>query len=388
MKLLSVEPTPSPNSMKLNVDERWPAGRRAAYTPEKADEAPEPLRSLLRIDGVKGVFRTADFIALDRKPGADWTRILAEAAKLFEAADGAGAAAQAPGGGPDAAFGELHVLVQVYRGIPMQVRVRAGDREAARLGLPEKFAKAVHEAAGSTLIMERHLEEYGIRYGEPEEIAREVAAELDAAYPEERLRELIEAAKAMGPAATGEPPAPRERRPLTAEELAAALDAPDWQTRYAALERTQPEPGMLPLLAKALRDDSVSVRRLAVVYLGDLRSPEALPHLLEALRDRSPAVRRTAGDTLNDLGDPAAMPAMIGALRDPNKLVRWRAARFLFEIGDESALDALREAAKDEEFEVRLQAQMALERIERGEEAAGTVWQQMTAARRERPDGP
>ena len=386
MKLLSVEPTPSPNSMKLNVDERWPPGRRAAYTPEKADEAPEPLRGLLKIDGVKGVFRTADFIALDRKPGTDWTRILAEAAKLFESAEGAdGAGAQAPGG-PDAAFGELHVLVQVYRGIPMQVRVRAGDREAARLGLPEKFAKAVHDAAGSTLIMERHLEEYGIRYGEPEEIAAEVAAELDAAYPEERLRELIEAAKAMGPAAAGTPAQPRERRPLTAEELAAALDAPDWQTRYAALERTQPEPGMLPLLAKALRDDNVSVRRLAVVYLGDLRSPEALPLLIEALRDRSPAVRRTAGDTLNDLGDTAAMPAMIEALKDPNKLVRWRAARFLYEIGDESALDALREAAKDEEFEVRLQAQMALERIERGEEAAGTVWQQMTAARRERAD--
>ena len=384
MKLLSVEPTPSPNSMKLNVDERWPSGRRAAYTPEKADEAPEPLRSLLKIDGVKGVFRTADFIALDRKPGADWPRILAEAAKLFEAADGA-AATPAPAG-PDAAFGELHVLVQVYRGIPMQVRVRIGDREAARLGLPEKFSKAVHEAAGSTLIMERRLEEYGIRYGEPEEIAAEVAAELDAAYTEERLRELIEAAKAMGPAASGEPVRPRERRPLTAEELAAALDAPDWQTRYAALERTQPEPGMLPLLAKALRDDNVSVRRLAVVYLGDLRSPEALPLLVEALRDPSPAVRRTAGDTLNDLGDPAAMPAMIESLRDPNKLVRWRAARFLFEIGDESALDALREAAEDEEFEVRLQAKMALERIERGEEAAGTVWQQMTAARRERRD--
>ncbi|OUM95702.1 MAG: virulence factor [Thermobacillus sp. ZCTH02-B1] len=386
MKLLSVEPTPSPNTMKLNVDERWPAGRRAAYTPERAEEAPEPLRSLLKIDGVKGVFRTADFIALDRKPGADWQRILAEAAKLFETAEGADPNAAPAPAGPDAAFGELHVLVQVYRGIPMQVRVRSGDREVARLGLPEKFSRAVHEAAGSTLIMERRLEEYGIRYGEPEEIAAQVAAELDAAYPDERLRELVEAAKAMGPAAPDVPVAPRERRPLSAEELARALEAPDWQTRYAALERTQPEPSMLPLLAKALRDDHVSIRRLAVVYLGDLRSPEALPLLIEALGDRSPAVRRTAGDTLNDLGDPAAMPAMIGALKDPNKLVRWRAARFLYELGDESALPALREAAEDEEFEVRLQARMALERIERGEEAAGTVWQQMPAARRERRD--
>lgn len=386
MKLISVEPTPSPNSMKLNVDERWPAGRRAAYTPDRADEAPEPLRSLLKIEGVKGVFRTADFIALDRKPGADWPRILAEAGKLFEAIEGDAAGMGPASAGPDTAFGELHVLVQMYRGIPMQVRVRIGDREAARLGLSGKFEAAVNEAAGSTLIMERRLEEYGIRYGEPEDIAAEVAAELDAAYSDERLRELIEAAKAAGPAETAVE-APRVRlKPLTAEELDAALDAPDWQTRYAALERTQPEPDMLPQLAKALRDDNVSVRRLAVVYLGDLRSEDVLPLLIEALRDRSAAVRRTAGDTLSDLGDPAAIPAMAEALRDPNKLVRWRAARFLYEIGDESALPALREAAEDEEFEVRLQAKMALERIERGEEAAGTIWQQMTAARRERTD--
>src|SRR5690606_11098381 len=94
-----------------------------------------------------------------------------------------------------------------------------------------------------------------------------------------------------------------------------------------------------------------------------------------------PAVRRTAGDTLSDLGDPAATGPMIAALADANKLVRWRAARFLYEAGDESAVPALRKAAEDEEFEVRLQAQIALERIERGEEAAGSVWQQMTAAR-------
>ncbi len=68
---------------------------------------------------------------------------------------------------------------------------------------------------------------------------------------------------------------------------------------------------------------------------------------------------------------------MCEALKDPNKLVRWRAARFLFEVGDESAIPALEEAVNDAEFEVRLQAQMALERIKRGEEASGTVWQQM-----------
>jgi HEAT repeat protein len=162
----------------------------------------------------------------------------------------------------------------------------------------------------------------------------------------------------------------------------AQFASPDWQVRYAALERYVSSIEGLPLLAAAVKDENTSIRRLAVVYLGDLRSPEALPYLFTALRDSSTSVRRTAGDTLSDLGDPAATGPMIESLRDKNKLVRWRAARFLYEAGDESAVEALREAAKDSEFEIQLQAQMALERIERGEEAAGSVWQQMTAARK------
>ena len=383
MKLLSIEPTPSPNSMKLNVDERWPSGRRVSYTLERRDEAPEPLRGLLGIEGVRGLFRTADFIALDRKPGADWQRILGEARRLFDAseADGTGPGGVGGVGGEGAGFGEAHVLVQMYRGIPMQVRVRMDDTEA-RAALPEPFGAAVRAAAGGTMIMERKLEEYGVRYGEPDEIAAEVAQERGAANPAARLAELGRAATARGPGERGAAAVPTARpRPLTAEELAEALDAPDWRVRYAALERTQPELPMLPLIARALADDNASVRRLAVVYLGDLRSAEALPHLFAALKDRTAAVRRTAGDTLSDLGDPAAIGPMIEALRDPNKLVRWRAARFLYEAGNESALEALRAAAGDDEFEVRLQAQIALERIERGEEAAGSVWQQMTALR-------
>jgi HEAT repeat protein len=73
---------------------------------------------------------------------------------------------------------------------------------------------------------------------------------------------------------------------------------------------------------------------------------------------------------------------MTQALGDPNKLVRWRAARFLYEVGDESALPALRKAQGDPEFEVDMQIRLALERIEGGHEAAGTVWQQMTRRNR------
>ncbi|SFT03411.1 conserved virulence factor C family protein [Paenibacillus sp. BC26] len=390
MKLLGIEPTPSPNTMKLNVNEKLPAGQRFSLALSDADGAVEPLRSLLRIEGVRGLFRTTDFIALDRKPGADWERILAEARRILQSGDEAGSAEGSGEGtgaaGPGAeSFGEAHAFVQLYRGIPMQVRVRTPGGEA-RAALPAQFTEAVTRAAASSMIRERVLEELGVRYGEPDEIAAELVRELEAAYPQERLEELIAAAIALGAAQGDSPAAPAARpAPLTAEQLAERLASPEWSVRYEALSRTAPEPAMLPLLAKAITDDNVSIRRLAVVYLGELRLPEAMPLLIAALRDASASVRRTAGDTLSDLGDPAAIPAMIEALRDRNKLVRWRAARFLYEVGDDSAAEALQAAAADPEFEVSLQARIALERIERGEEAAGSVWQQMTAQRNNKP---
>ncbi|MBB6671750.1 conserved virulence factor C family protein [Cohnella nanjingensis] len=383
MKLLSIEPTPSPNSMKLNVDEKLASHERYTYTLAQRDQVPPFYHRLLGIAGVKAVFRAADFIAVDRKPNADWAVILGAVRDLF----GADSVADAAGASPDAyGFGEARVLVQMYRGIPMQIRVQSGGQEA-RAALPDKFAKAVSEAAGSSMIRERKLEEFGVRYGDPQDILEEVKRELNAAYPDDRLRSLIEQAQAMGAQAGEEAAPPEPPAQLTLEELAERLQAPDWETRYAALARLKPESTHLPLLAQAVRDTQVSVRRLAVVYLGDLRIPEALPPLFGALQDSSASVRRTAGDTLSDIGDPAAIGPMVKALGDGNKLVRWRAARFLYEAGDETALEALeRVAATEQEFEVKLQAEMAVARIRSGEEAAGSVWQQMTRMR-EQQDG-
>ncbi|WP_424767346.1 virulence factor [Paenibacillus sp. sgz302251] len=381
MKLLSIEPTPSPNSMKLNVDEMLPRGRRLTFKASEGNDAPELLQQLLHIKGVRSLFRTADFIALDRMPGADWADILAEAGQILQKDHTEGDQAEGDKG-PAASFGEALVLVQMYRGIPMQVRVRMGDTEA-RSALPPQFGEAVKEAAGAGMIRERKLEEFGVRYGEPEEIAAEIVRELEASYTKERLNALVQAAIEQGNdgGETVAQPALRPA-PLSLEEAEEQFASEDWQTRYAALERYVPSLEGIRLLAAAIKDENTSIRRLAVVYLGDLRSPEVLPYLFTALHDSSTSVRRTAGDTLSDLGDPAAVSPMIASLRDKNKLVRWRAARFLYEAGDESAVEALREAENDSEFEIQLQAKMALERIERGEEAAGSVWQQMTASRK------
>ena len=64
--------------------------------------------------------------------------------------------------------------------------------------------------------------------------------------------------------------------------------------------------------------------------------------------------------------------------------MRWRAAMFLYEVGDESAIPALEKALDDPEFEVRMQAKMALARIQGGKEAEGSIWQQMAEITKEK----
>lgn len=380
MRLLGIEPTPSPHVMKLTVDVQAVGGETREYGKADLLAAGGVMRKLLELDGVRGLYRAGDFIALEREPDVRWEAVLQAAKLVFENGSAVEFVGSDAGG---ASFGQSQVYVQLFRGIPMQVRVRTAGEER-RAALPERFAKAAMEAgaASPNLIKERVLKDFGRRYGEPEEVLAELVAELDAEFGEERLAAMVShiQERREGASAAGEEPAAGFGADTDPAVLRERLRDADWRVRYAALAALQGRLAAddLPLLAALLRDDSLSVRRLAVVVIGALEGAVGrVPLLEEALRDRAAAVRRTAGDALSDLGDPAAVPAMAVALTDPSRIVRWRAARYLYEVGDARAVDALRAAAGDPEFEVALQARMALERIERGEAAAGTVWQQM-----------
>lgn len=368
MQIVSIEPTPNPNNMKLNLDEALPEGTSYSFTRAEAALAPPHLQRLLAVDGVRGVYQVADFIALERVPGADWQRVLAAARQALDSPEAALPPAEPPG--------RVKVFVQVFRGLPMQVKLIAGAEEQ-RFALPPRFGLAAKQAATASpdFLAERKWVARGARYGDMAEIGETVVAELSAAYDEARLQHLLEQAlrQAPGEAAASEP--------LPPAVVAARLRDPDWQQRYAALDQIEPEPDALPVVVQALDDANPLVRRLATVYLGEIGgdTPEAvLPHLFRMLRDESVAVRRAAGDCLSDLGTPRAIGPMADALQDPSPLVRWRAARFLYEVGDASALDALRTAENDPAFEVRLQVRMAIERIEAGKGVVEPAWKQLT----------
>lgn len=383
MKIVSIEPTPSPNSMKLNLDESLPEGKTLNYTAQNKQNAPDYIQQLLAVEGIKGVYQVMDFMAIERSPRTDWKVILpavkdilgvAEASKSEEG----GSVAESVTGDqpvPDEAFGEVNVFVQMFKGIPVQVKLIAGSEER-RFGLPERFQNALMRAQSSSdnYIFERKWVEQDVRYGDMDEIGQQVTEELSAAYDDERLEQLVKAAFEEDAAQENKSSDETQH----ADDVLPKLDHPDWKVRYAALERMKLTEEEIPVLRKALDDPKMSIRRLATAYLGEIGGKEALQLLYKALQDETVAVRRTAGDAISDIGDPAAIDVMIEALKDENKLVRWRAARFMYEVGDKRAIPALRAAEDDPEFEVSLQVKMALERIEAGEKAEGTVWQQMT----------
>jgi hypothetical protein len=83
-----------------------------------------------------------------------------------------------------------------WRDIPAQVKVKAGRTRAAR-PLSERFQVYIDRAAmragmfnTDDYLGEWHTGEAIEREGEPEAVAEAVIAELEAAYPNERLEQL------------------------------------------------------------------------------------------------------------------------------------------------------------------------------------------------------
>ncbi|MFD2445766.1 conserved virulence factor C family protein [Bacillus sp. CGMCC 1.16607] len=374
MKILSIEPTPSPNTMKIILDQELPFGKSHNYKKDQHEGAPEVIKTILKVDGVKGVYHVADFLAVERNAKYDWKEILPKVRTAF----GEEYSNSDLSGSPVQHYGEVKALVQMFKGIPLQIKLNDDDNEK-RFGLPEMYKTAAFEAQlpGDNYILLRKWQDFGIRYGEMDQVGQELLEELLAAYPEERVKNLVSDAKKENGTITDK--RVRSKKNVSVEDL----NNPDWRIRFQTLEQMDdPTVEDLLVLEKALNDEKMSIRRLATVYVGMIEDKKVLPLLYKALKDSAVAVRRTAGDCLSDLGFEEAIPEMCESLKDPSKLVRWRAAMYLYEVGDETALHALKEAELDPEFEVSLQVKMAIERIEGGEEAKGSVWKQMTEARK------
>ncbi|MEM8641055.1 MAG: virulence factor [Cyanobacteria bacterium P01_G01_bin.54] len=398
MKLLSIETTPSPNCMKLNLDA--PVCTKAITLNQRRDEtaqnersnpeAPAFAQELVAIAGVKSVFVMGDFITLTRWGNVDWQPILTAAGNLIGLSDAADPnlaqsitaaeqnhAATPASAAPTQNFGQVEVAVQLFREIPVQVRATSGSGEQSRVALPERFAQALQRAIGATganYVAERRWAPYQPQFGNAAEIAQQVADELVALISEQDLTQLERKSMNTAPANTALAPASSQQK------LLAELQQSDWKRRLKAVQQIEVDADTFATIVALLKDEKVAIRRWAAALLGSSESAEAIPPLCEMLRaDQSAIVRRTAGDALSDLGAPQASEAMIAALQDGSSLVRWRASRFLTELGDETAVASLMQAVETEsEFDVQVEMQAAIERIQSGGAAQLPMWMRIS----------
>lgn len=142
---------------------------------------------------------------------------------------------------------------------------------------------------------------------------------------------------------------------------------------------------VLPLVERALSDDTAQVRAAAAVALGELGSGCALPRLLVAIDDPHPHVRQMALNALGEIGDPRAAARLARALADERPEVRYQAVIAYPRVeADAEVIDAaLVRATDDADPSVRYIAlRVAEERAASGAAAAPTPSAAVVAAAR------
>ncbi|QUW22406.1 NifU N-terminal domain-containing protein [Sporosarcina sp. Marseille-Q4063] len=78
MKIISIEATPNPNSMRVVFDTQLPDGTSHNYRKSDAETASEPAASLLKVDGINGIYHVMNFMAIEKDPSIEWETILAD----------------------------------------------------------------------------------------------------------------------------------------------------------------------------------------------------------------------------------------------------------------------------------------------------------------------
>jgi len=149
--------------------------------------------------------------------------------------------------------------------------------------------------------------------------------------------------------------------------LANALRDGDWQVREAAIDALgQVGSPAVEYLVRMLRD--WDIRKSAIRCLGKIKDERVLDPLMQQLHHDE--FKDDATEALVDLGAPA-VERLVNALKDKNEVVRKQAIIALGRIKDPAAIDPLIEMLKDPDWFSRLTAAASLEKIgdERGRQA-------------------
>ncbi len=243
MKLRSIETTPSPNCMKLNLDALVSAKPLTLNADNISADTPEVFQKLLAVTGIQSIFLMSDFITITRRGNVDWQPILVAAGELMGIAENADAdlgnslkaEKSLQGDTADQNFGQVDVAIQMFRGIPVQVRAIAGE-EQARAALPDRFNQGVQRVIMATqadYVAERIWFPYQPQFGNPGEIAQQVADELDVLTSEQDLAWLEKAAVDPTQRTTAQ-----AEKPLQ-QALLVELQQSDWKRRLKAIQQIE-----------------------------------------------------------------------------------------------------------------------------------------------------
>jgi hypothetical protein len=226
MKVESVESTPNPSAFLLRLDvllEGVSSNTLRGETFRKG-LCPPSMAAALDIDGVASIFAVGQLLTISKSSGASWEAVLPP---VVEALGGAGDALAASGsllpsaGATSVASGGVAIRLQMSQKLPIQVEASgwSGAYPPLRAKLPARFGSAMAlliEQSGDSFFKGRAWLPRGLRYPEldesdadagadgpatPEQRAIAAAleaelAEVEAAYPDDRLAALVYGSKA------------------------------------------------------------------------------------------------------------------------------------------------------------------------------------------------
>ena len=385
MKVVTVESTPNPSAFLLRVDALMngvPANELRGETFRKG-RCPPTLAAAVEIEGVSSIFAAGRLLTISKSPSASWESVLP---RVVEALGGAGEELAASGSlmpspkGSDAASaagaaGGVTIRLQLSQRLPIQIEASgwSGACPPVRAKLSARFGSAMAllvEQSSDKFFQGRAWLDRGPRYpdvfdDESEDAAptlsaadveqraiatalEEELAEVEAAYPDERLAAIVHGSKTKDRA-----------RPQQQQRAGGGGESDETDARLlsletvdelcdedAALESAGESTDALRRLAAFVTSGGgvAGARRYAIAHLGGTAGRggdvvfDAVAGSFQT--EKAAGLRRTAGDALSDLGDARAAPLAAAALSDRSSLVRWRAARILGELGEGRAVAA------------------------------------------------
>lgn len=146
--------------------------------------------------------------------------------------------------------------------------------------------------------------------------------------------------------------------------LQSLLNSPDEDTRWWATRTLGaiPDRKVTPLLLRALRDTTESVRYCAAVALREQPDATAIPSLISVLGNGDAIFSRLAADALAAIGTPAT-PALIAVFENGSHAEVIYAVRALSQIGDYRAIPALFKALDHDSIVIQHWADKGLDNL-------------------------